>query len=176
MLRFHQFIFTATLATVVACSGTATPPAADVDQQAAVEAANKEHVRRYFETIWSQGDLSQRDSFLSPDYRGHSSANPEPIDIEAWTGWVTGFRAAFPDASFTVEDIIAEGDKVAVRLTMRGTHQGEMQGIPATGRQVVVTGMSIERVVDGRIVEGWTENDALGLLGQLGVLPPPPGQ
>lgn len=137
--------------------------------------ANKALVRRFFEEVWSTGDLSLRDEFLAADYRGHLAGAEQPIDRNGWTGWFQGFRAAFPDARFTVEDMIAEGDRVAARLTMRGTHLGPMNGVPATGRAVVVTGMSIERVENGRIAEGWNQNDALGLLGQLGLLPPPPG-
>ena len=137
--------------------------------------ANKALVRRFFEEVWSTGDLSLRDEFLGADYRGHMAGAEQPIDRDGWTGWFQGFRTAFPDARFTVEDLIAEGDRVAARLTMRGTHLGPMNGVPATGRAVVVTGMSIERVANGRIVEGWNQNDALGLLGQLGLLPPPPG-
>lgn len=136
--------------------------------------ANKSLVRRFFAEVWSTGDSTQRDAFLAPGYRGHLAGSPEPIDRDGWTAWFQGFRAAFPDARFTVEDIIGEGDRVAARLTMRGTHLGPLNGSPATGRSVVVSGMSIERIADGRIVEGWNENDALGMLGQLGMLPPPP--
>jgi steroid delta-isomerase-like uncharacterized protein len=137
--------------------------------------ANKALVHRFFEEVWSTGDLSRRDDFLAPEYRGHIPGAAVPIDRDGWTAWFQGFRSAFPDAGFTVEDLLADGDRVAARLTMRGTHLGPLNGVPATGRAVVVSGMSIERVADGRIVEGWNENDALGLLGQLGVLPPPPG-
>lgn len=138
-------------------------------------AANKALIRRFFEEVWSTGDLSRRDSFLAAEYQGHMAGAAEAIDRDGWTAWFQGFRAAFPDARFAVEDMVAEGDRVAARLTMRGTHLGPLNGVPATGRAVVVSGMSIERVAGGRIVEGWNENDALGLLQQLGVLPPPPG-
>ncbi|MGZ9113377.1 MAG: ester cyclase [Brevundimonas sp.] len=134
--------------------------------------SNKTLVRRFFAEIWSTGDLTLRDAYLSPDYRGHLSGSAETVDREGWTQWFLGFRSAFPDALFTVEDLIGEGDRVAARLTMRGTHLGVLNGIPPTGRPVVVSGMSIERVVDGRIVEGWNENDALGMLTQLGAFPP----
>lgn len=137
-------------------------------------AANKALIRRFFEEVWSTGDLSRRDSFLAAEYRGHVAGAAEAIDRDGWSAWFQGFRTAFPDARFTVEDMVAEGDRVAARLTMRGTHLGPLNGVPPTGRAVVVGGMSLERVADGRIVEGWNENDALGLLQQLGVLPPPP--
>lgn len=136
--------------------------------------ANKALVRRFFEEIWSTGDLSRRDAFLAAGYRGHIAGSTEPIDRDGWAAWFQGFRTAFPDARFIVEDMIGEGDRVAARLTMRGTHLGPLGGVPATGRSVVVSGMSIERIADGRIIEGWNENDGLGMLGQLGVLPPPP--
>ncbi len=136
--------------------------------------ANKAMVRRFFEEVWSTGDIGRRDDFLHADYRGHMAGAEAPIDRDGWTAWFQGFRVAFPDARFTVEDLLGEGDRVAARLTMRGTHAGALNGIPPTGRAVVVTGMSIERLVGGRIVEGWNQNDALGLLTQLGVLPPPP--
>lgn len=138
-------------------------------------AANKSLIRRFFEEVWSTGDLSRRDAFLGEGYRGHMAGSATPIDRDGWTAWFQGFRIAFPDARFDIEDMVAEGDRVAARLTMRGTHLGPLNGAPATGRPVVVSGMSIERVSGGRIVEGWNENDALGLLQQLGMLPPPPG-
>ncbi|TCJ38387.1 ester cyclase [Parafrankia sp. BMG5.11] len=135
--------------------------------------SNKTFVRRFFTEVWSTGNLDLRDEFLAPDYRGHISGSAAAIDREGWAGWFRGFRSAFPDASFTVDDIIGEGELVAARLTMRGTHLGTLNGIPPTERSVVVSGMSIERIVEGRIVEGWNENDALGMLAQLGVFPPP---
>lgn len=137
-------------------------------------AANKVLVRRFFDEVWSTGDLSRRDAFLAAGYAGHIAGSVEPIDRDGWSAWFRGFRIAFPDARFTVEDMLAEGDRVAARLTMRGTHLGPLGGVPATGRPVVVSGMSIERIADGRIIEGWNENDGLGMLGQLGVFPPQP--
>jgi steroid delta-isomerase-like uncharacterized protein len=162
--------------TLAACGAVAPaaarPDASTAADQAATE-ANKALVRRFFTEAWSTGDVSRRDAFLAPGYRGHIAGAAEPIDADGWTAFLTAFRRAFPDATFTVQDMVAEGDRVAVRLTMRGTHLGEMNGLPPTGRRVTVTGISIERVADGRIVEGWNQNDALGLLQQLGALPQP---
>lgn len=162
--------------TLIGCSpgvALAATPAATASANGEAE-RNKALVRRFFTEVWSTGDLADRDGFLAVDYRGHLSGSAEAIDREGWTQWFLGFRSAFPDAVFTVEDMIGEGDRVAARLTMRGTHLGPLNGIPPTGRTVVVSGMSIERVRDGRIVEGWNENDALGMLTQLGVFPPRP--
>lgn len=135
--------------------------------------SNKTLVRRFFTEVWSTGDLTLRDVYLAPDYQGHLSGSAEPIDRDGWTQWFQGFRSAFPDAVFTVEDLIGEGDRVAARLTMRGTQLGALNSMPPTGRSVVVSGMSFERVANGRIVEGWNENDALGMLAQLGAFPLP---
>ncbi len=82
-------------------------------------------------------------------------------------------RAAFPDLHVTAEDIIAEGDKVVVRGTISGTHKGEFMGIPATGKEGRVTGISTFRLADGKVCEGWAESDSLGLLIQLGLAKPP---
>jgi predicted ester cyclase len=79
--------------------------------------------------------------------------------------------AAFPDIHFAVEDLIAEGDRVAARVTMRGTHQGDLMGIPPTGKQVSWTGIEIDRIKDGKYVESWLNTDDLGLMQQLGVIP-----
>ncbi len=83
------------------------------------------------------------------------------------------FRQAFPDSYFTVEDMIAEGDKVATRKTFHGTHQGEFMGIPPTGQQVSIGLIDIVRIVDGRVVEHWAMGDNLGMMQQLGVIPQP---
>jgi predicted ester cyclase len=83
------------------------------------------------------------------------------------------YLTAFPDLHLTIEDLIAEGDKVVDRQTARGTHQGTFMGIPPTGKQITVTAMNISRIVGGKIVEHWVELDTLGMLQQLGVVPMP---
>jgi steroid delta-isomerase-like uncharacterized protein len=80
-------------------------------------------------------------------------------------------RAAFPDTRMTIEDEIAEGDKVVIRWTIRGTHKGEYMGIAPTGKEVTVTGISVYRIERGKIVEDWSNNDMLGMLQQLGAIP-----
>ena len=85
----------------------------------------------------------------------------------------TMFRVAFPDLTVTVEDLVAEGNKVAARWIWGGTHRGDMMGIPPTNKQVAATGTSIHRVAEGKIVESWFNFDALGMMQQLGVVPTP---
>ena len=129
--------------------------------------------QRFFTELWGGGSEVVAEELLSDTYVGHMTGNPAPLDRAGWLEFFRAFRVAFPDAQFTIDDMIGEGDRVVLRLTMRGTHRGVFNGIPPTGRRVLVTGVSIERVVGGRIMEGWVTNDALGMLQQLGVIPPP---
>ena len=96
---------------------------------------------------------------------------PEPLDREAHKELVMMFRTAFPDWVETVEDVIAGGGKVVIRVTGRGTQEGEFQGIPPTGARVTATGVGVGRIQDGRIAEAWAAYDALGLMRQLGAIP-----
>jgi steroid delta-isomerase-like uncharacterized protein len=134
---------------------------------------NKTVARRFFTEVWGGGSEAVAEELLASDYRGHLAGSPLPLDREGWFRFFRAFRGSFPDATFTIEDAVAEGDRVALRLTMRGTHRAALNGVPATGRSVEVTGMSIERIAGSRIVEGWVVNDALGMLQQLGVIPAP---
>lgn len=131
---------------------------------------NKIQARRLFEDVWNRGDFTVLDELIASDYVGHSPPH-EIHGSEGGKQFVSAFRSGFPDIHFMVEDQIAEGDRVAIRWTARGTHQGEFQGIPSTGKQVVVTGIGIFRVANGKLVEGWTNADMLAMLQQLGVLP-----
>jgi steroid delta-isomerase-like uncharacterized protein len=135
---------------------------------------NKAVVRRYnelFEEFWRTGDVDVLDEVLAPDFVFHQPGTPP--DLESFKQFVPMFRAAFPDMSYTVEDMVAEGDKVVDRLTWQATHQGEMMGIPPTGNTVRVTEMHISRISEGKIVERWGQGDNLGMMQQLGVVPPP---
>lgn len=135
---------------------------------------SKELVRRSNEEIWDEGNLDYLDDYVAEDYVEHNTASPEPIrGPEGYRQNVEMIRGAFPDMSVTTEDLIAEGDKVVTRYTLRGTHEGELMGIEPTGRQVAVEGISIGRLEDGTIVEGWSNIDVMGMLQQLGVVEPP---
>jgi steroid delta-isomerase-like uncharacterized protein len=135
---------------------------------------NKAIVRRNFEEAWNKGNLAVVDELFALDYIGHFAVHPEPVSgIEAYKQFMSGYIVAFPDAHFDIEDIVAEGDKAATRWTVRGTHRGNLAGIPPTGKQVTVTGMWILRIAGGKIAEQWGINDTLGMMQQLGVVPPP---
>jgi steroid delta-isomerase-like uncharacterized protein len=134
---------------------------------------NKAIYRRWFEDVVTAGDMTLADELLAPDYRLHFPGVPAPLDREGHKQLVGMFRSAFPDWVETVEDVIAEGDKVVIRVLGSGTHQGEFQGIPATGKRVSASGVGIGRLANGRIAETWAAYDALGLMQQLGDIPGP---
>jgi steroid delta-isomerase-like uncharacterized protein len=122
--------------------------------------------------MFSTGDYGIADEIYSEDYVGHDPTKPEPIrGIEAAKEEAAGYRNAFPDLTLTVDHQIAEGEYVVTRWTARGTHEGDLEGIAPTGTHATTTGISITRVVDGKIVEDYTEWNALGLMTQLGVVP-----
>lgn len=131
-----------------------------------MSAENKTVVRQYFDT-WGTKE------WLAPDFVAHMPGIPEPMNREAFVQFQGVLLAAFPDLALTLEDQIAAGDKVANRLVFQGTHKGDFQGIPPTGKRVAITAITIERVAGGKIVEHWINFDALGMLQQLGVVPPP---
>ncbi|HEX9341629.1 MAG TPA: ester cyclase [Thermoplasmata archaeon] len=135
---------------------------------------NKASVRMFYDEVWNRGNLSVVDKMTAENFVDH---NPPPGATPGREGSKQTFqmiRAAFPDGLTTIDDIIAEGDKVVVRATMTGTHQGDFMGIPATGKPVKITGIDVMRFEQGQAVERWGEWDTAGLMQQLGVAPPPP--
>ncbi len=140
--------------------------------QSALE-ENKTLARRFFEEVASQQKLDLIDELFAPEYVLHDPANPMVQNREALKGFLMGHYAAFPDAKWTVEDVMAEGDKVTVRWTFSGTHQGDLMGIPPTGKHVAMSGISVYRIADGKIAEEWAVADVMGFMQQLGVVPAP---
>ena len=112
------------------------------------------------------------DKLYATDFILHDAASPGVLGLEGVKQNVSRNRAAFPDLHYAIEDMIAEGDKVVTRYTITATHQGELMGIPPTGEQGTVTGITIHRIADGKIMEGWSNWDALGMMQQMGVIPP----
>jgi steroid delta-isomerase-like uncharacterized protein len=132
---------------------------------------NKMLVRRVLEEVWNRGNFAVVDELIARDYVGHSSI--ETRGAQGYKQFFVAQRKAFPDIQYTVEDQVAEGDRVVTRWKARGTHRGELMGIPPTGKQGAVTGITIFRIVGGNVVECWTNVDELGMLQQLGVIPAP---
>ena len=137
---------------------------------------NKATARRWFTDIITQGKLAVADEIFSSNHVVHDPHAPPG-------GWANGpeslkqiagpFRAGFPDLKVTIEDQIAEGDKVVTRWSASGSNTGSLQGMPATGKTVRVTGANVARLSEGKIVESWFNFDMLTLLRQLGVVPAP---
>ncbi len=125
-------------------------------------------LRSYVVRVWDEGDVEAAGSFLAPDYRRHLSPSLPPLDVAGQLARLAGFRAAFPDASITVEDVIAVEDRVAFRSVMRGTHRGDFLGVAPTGREVEVGLLDVIRLEDGRFAEHWGGPDLFDLLRQLG--------
>jgi steroid delta-isomerase-like uncharacterized protein len=129
---------------------------------------NKALIRRYFDEFWNQGNLAATRDLIAEDAIVHYSPHDEPLRIgDIAEERVARERRAFPDLHFTIEDLVAEGDKVVARWTMQGTHQGEYVGIAPTGKRVTVGGINIYRVADGKIAEIWVTSDDLDMLQQL---------
>jgi ketosteroid isomerase-like protein len=129
--------------------------------------------RWFFEDAWNSRDLTLIDELIAPTYTAHDPSAPDfgrgPERIKKM---ITLFRTAFPDLHVTVEDVVVQGDKEVVRWIGRGTHKGELMGIAPTGKPVTITGIDIARIAGGKIEEIWNNWDALGLLQQIGGVPP----
>ena len=135
---------------------------------------NKALANRFYTGLIGQADLSIADELVAEDFVDH---NPPGPDIapgrEGLKQVFTEFNSAFPDMTLTVEDQVAEGDKVVSRLRFSGTQQGEFNAMPASGKSVSIGIIDIFRIEEGKIVERWGESDTLGMLVQLGAVPPP---
>jgi steroid delta-isomerase-like uncharacterized protein len=136
-----------------------------------VSEENKVLIQRFVEEAFNEGNLDVADEVYAPDFVSHESAGPVGRDPEYIKQFVGTYRGAFPDGHTTVEDVIAEGDKVAYRWSFRGIRRGELMGIAPTGKQMTITGITVDRISGGKIEEEWNNFDQLGVLRQLGVVP-----
>ena len=134
---------------------------------------NKALARRFIEEIWNQKNLAVARELMAATYVFHTAGSPPglPPGPEGFQQFASAFFTAFPDVHTSIEDQLAEGDKVVTRWTSRGTNTGSLFGMPATGKSATITGITIDRIADGKIVESWDELDQLGMLQQLGVIP-----
>ncbi len=131
---------------------------------------NKSLVRRYVEQVLNQGNLNVLDEFLSPNYKRYLSPIAAPLGPELQRQRLAGLRAAFPDVHLAIDDITAEGERLTVCMTLRGTHRGTFQGIAPTGKPVMVFAFDIVRIENGKFVEHWGGPDTMNLLQQLGAV------
>jgi steroid delta-isomerase-like uncharacterized protein len=132
---------------------------------------NKQVVRRFIEEVQNKKNWDTFDALHQPDFVNLSAPPGMPNDLDGGRIFLGAFLNAFPDCHFTVDDMIAEGDRVVTKKTFTGTHTGEFMGIPATGKPVKITFVDILRLRDGKIVEHWLSMDQLSFMQQLGVIP-----
>ncbi|MFB6173725.1 MAG: ester cyclase [Halobacteriales archaeon] len=138
----------------------------------AQEGHNETRLREYTERVWNDGDVEAIEEFVADDYAMHDPAffqfPPGPAGLaQAVRIW----HHAFPDAAFRIEDVVADGDRVAARWTATGTHEGELMGIEPTGAEVAFSGFELDLMAEGVLRETWTVYDALGVLRQIGAVP-----
>jgi steroid delta-isomerase-like uncharacterized protein len=132
---------------------------------------NKAIVQRFWK-VWEEGNIDLVDELLAADHVNHNPATPDqPAGAEGVREVVNMFRSAMPDLKVVIEDMIAEGDKVVVRYTLEGTHEGELFGVAPTGRRLSIKSIAVERVSEGKLREHWRITDSLDMMQQLGVVP-----
>ncbi|RME85979.1 MAG: ester cyclase [Caldilineae bacterium] len=158
---------------LVACQPMLLTPAVSPTPNPAVQ--NKAIARRVLEEAANQRNLDLLDELLAADYVLHDPSNPMVQDRETYKQFLGGHFTAFPDAKWTIDDLVAEGDRVVVRWTLSGTHEGPLMGIPPTNKSFAMSGISIYRLADGKIAEEWAVADVMGFMQQLGLLPAPGG-
>lgn len=132
------------------------------------ERKNRELIRRYYEDLWNAWNLGVADEIISPEIEFRGSLAVTVNGLAGFKNYVALVRHAFPDFHNTIEELIAEGDRVAARLAYRGTHRGELFGLAPTGREVNYAGAAIFRIHRGKIVNGWVLGDTASLMRQLG--------
>jgi steroid delta-isomerase-like uncharacterized protein len=131
-------------------------------------AINKAIVRRYIEQVLNEQRLDLAEEFLAENIELHGSGIPPGMEVVEQ--WLAAFATAFPDGYTIIEDMVAEDDQVVARTVFNGTHKAEMQGIPATGKAISMPGITIFRLDNGKIAEGWLVNDNLRMMQQLGII------
>ncbi len=134
---------------------------------------NKALVRRYVEEVVNQRNLDLLDEIFAPDFVQYGAEPDQVSGVEDLKQFFAMLRSEFPDFQGTIEDLFTAGDKVVLRFTFRGTHQGEFMGIAPTDKQVTMAGIDIFRIADDKIVELWGQEDMLGMMQQLGAIPEP---
>ena len=138
-----------------------------------MSAENKTLARRAMDELWTKGNLAAVDQLYSDNCVFHDLGSPEDIrGREGLKQFARMYRTACPDLQCTVQDVVAEGDKVALRWVSRGTHKGDLMGIAPTGKQVTFRGIQMQRISNGRIVEEWAGFNTLGALQEIGAVPP----
>lgn len=147
-----------------------------IEESKASTEENKAIIRRWLEEGWSRGNLAIADELIDSNFVVHGAGGQVvPSGPQGVKQLVAAWRTGFPDGQMSIDDLLGEGDKVVVRMTWRGTHQGNFNGVAPTGNRVAVTSIGIDRIANGKIAEGWGEVDMLGMYRQLGAIALPTG-
>lgn len=131
---------------------------------------NRRLIERYYNQMWNRWNLDLVDQLISPAVKFHGSVGVSVEGLDGFRNYMRFIRSAFPDFHNTVEEMVAEGDRVAARLTYRGTHRGVIFGVAPTGRAIAYEGLALFRIAGGKIVEGYVLGNVIHLLGQLGIM------
>lgn len=131
---------------------------------------NIELIRRIFNQVWNEKRIEEIDELVATDYIHHDVRSPDRKGIAGYKEFVDLYLNAFPDIRFNIDDEISDGNTVVTRWTATGTHNGDLPGLPRTGRPISITGITIARLSDGKFVESWNNWDALGMMQQLGAV------
>jgi steroid delta-isomerase-like uncharacterized protein len=134
---------------------------------------NKALVRQLIEEVFNRGNISLVDEIMPPDYVDHEGVPGYPPTREGFKQSIPMLRSGIPDFNATIDDVVAEGDRVVIRMTFRGTQTGEFMGMPPTGKSISVGVIDIFRIAGGKIVEHWGQMDSMGMMQQLGAMPAP---
>ena len=127
--------------------------------------------RRIFEEVWNRRNPAVIDELMAPDYVHHDVLSPDtPTGLDGYKRFADQYLSAFPDLRMTIHDEIVAGDTIVTRWTASGTHDGDLPGLPRTGKSISVTGITIARMRNGKFVESWNNWDALGMMRQLGAV------
>jgi steroid delta-isomerase-like uncharacterized protein len=137
-------------------------------------AENEALLRRWFEEVWNKGRVDAIDEMMTADCIAHGLGDTQTVGPAAFKAFHAQFRGAFPDIKITLEDVVSQGDRAAVRFTIQATHGGDHLGVPASGKRVNTAAMSFVRCRNGQIAEGWNVVDMLGVMQQIGAIPPSP--
>jgi steroid delta-isomerase-like uncharacterized protein len=153
-------------------ASTPSPGRFAMSEQQSETERNKAVVQRFIEEVQNQKDWAVFDELNAPDFVNLSAPPGMPADLAGGKMFLAAFINAFPDSHVTIDDMIAEGDRVATKKTMTGTHTGEFNGIAPTGKRLEIQFVDILRLRDGQIIEHWLSMDQLSFMQQLGVIPP----